>query len=294
MTYMVGTTMWKQYHQEKDGTNHDSAVARDLEVPDERHHEVSRGPAEQHFLGTQHSSPRKEVREVKDSWIGFGVLMIVVASGVLRHHAGECIWELTKEHNATLNVRQACRHPMLSYLVGNRMEDWMASPINAGLVMLGTLAIPFICCFGVLVHYARNCLQNGSWTCQKVITYQTMGILTGCLAGLVGIGGGLIFSPFFLIMGVDPMTAVATSSTCVIFTSASTTLQYALTDRVILSLTLVYGAVNLLASYAGTAFVHFLQDNFATKKWYITGIVCAGVLISTILSCVKLARAIHL
>ena len=50
-------------------------------------------------------------------------------------------------------------------------------------------------------------------------------------AGLVGIGGqeikvaglhgarlcagGLIFSPFFLLMGVDPSVAVATSSTCV-------------------------------------------------------------------------------
>ncbi len=36
---------------------------------------------------------------------------------------------------------------------------------------------------------------------------------------------GLIFSPYFLLMGIEPATAVATSSTCVIFTSSSTTFQ---------------------------------------------------------------------
>merc|ERR1719194_235944 len=107
-----------------------------------------------------------------------------------------------------------------------------------------------------------------------------MSVGTGCLAGLVGIGGGLIFSPFFLISGVEPAVAVATSSTCVIFTSSSTTLQYMLTDRIVMSLTVVYGIVNLAASYLGTSFVHFLQDTYGARKSYITMIVGSGVLIS--------------
>merc|ERR1712113_271594 len=62
--------------------------------------------------------------------------------------------------------------------------------------------------------------------------YVLMSTLTGLLAGLVGIGGGLIFSPFFIQMGIDPHVAVASSATCVIFTSASTSFQYIFTDRV--------------------------------------------------------------
>merc|ERR1712151_731943 len=89
-------------------------------------------------------------------------------------------------------------------------------------------------------------------------------------------------------MGVEPTVAVATSSTCVIFTSSSTTLQYLLTDRVIVSLMCVYGTMNVLASYAGTAFVHFLQDRFTARKSYITAIVAAGVLLSAVLSLAKL------
>merc|ERR1712046_291422 len=96
----------------------------------------------------------------------------------------------------------------------------------------------------------------------EVIKYTAMASTTGCLAGLVGIGGGLIFSPYFLISGVEPAVAVATSSTCVIFTSSSTTLQYLLTDRIITSLTIVYGLVNLLASYVGTSLVHMLRIAF--------------------------------
>jgi len=115
-----------------------------------------------------------------------------------------------------------------------------------------------------------------------------MGVTTGCLAGLVGIGGGLIFSPFFLVLGVDPHVAVATSSTCVIFTSSSTTMQYLFTDRVITSLAAIYGIVNLVASCAGTSFVHFLQDNYNTRKSYITMIVALGVFLSTALSVVEL------
>merc|ERR1719199_1827333 len=113
-----------------------------------------------------------------------------------------------------------------------------------------------------MVFCAWSCLQEG-WRLIDALYFQTMGVITGALAGLVGIGGGLIFSPFFLFMGFEPAVAVATSSTCVIFTSSSTTMQYLLTDRIIMSLTVLYGTVNLVASYAGTSFVHLLQDKLS-------------------------------
>merc|ERR1719181_466926 len=102
-------------------------------------------------------------------------------------------------------------------------------------------------------------MNQEGWNLTEVFGYSTMALLTGCFAGLVGIGGGLVFSPFFLWMGVDPSIAVATSSTCVIFTSSSTTMQYLFTDRIIISLTLLYGLVCLTASYCGTSMVHHTQ-----------------------------------
>merc|ERR1719270_1174579 len=118
-------------------------------------------------------------------------------------------------------------------------------------------------------------MRSKQWRLGDVISYQFMGVFTGCFAGLVGVGGGLVFSPFFLVMGMDPAASVATSSTCVLFTSSSTTMQYLLTDRVIMSLALVYGLTCSVASYAGTSLVHILQDQFNGRKSYVTMIVVA-------------------
>merc|ERR1719162_1112958 len=116
-----------------------------------------------------------------------------------------------------------------------------------------------------------------------------MALVTGCFAGLVGIGGGLVFSPFMLWMGIDPSIAVATSSTCVIFTSSSTTMQFLFTDRIILTLAVIFGAVSTVASYVGTSAVHLLQEKYAARPSFITGIVSVGVIASVILSIYKLA-----
>merc|ERR1719247_1386384 len=142
-------------------------------------------------------------------------------------------------------------------------------------------------CLGVVIGYSIILARREQWLMKEVVLYCTMAVLTGCFAGLVGIGGGLVFSPFILWMTGDPSVAVATSSTCVIFTSSSTTFQYLFTDRITMSLTIIYGIVNLVASYVGTTTVHAL-DTFQSRKTLISGIVCLGVLASVILSLYKL------
>merc|ERR1719387_1779278 len=114
--------------------------------------------------------------------------------------------------------------------------------------------------------------------------YQTMALITGLLAALVGIGGGLVFSPFLLVTGVEPAVAVATSATCVIFTSSSTTFQYMFIDRIIVALIISFCVPHLLAAYTGTKLVHYIQDNYGSKKSWITWIVAAGVGISCLLA----------
>merc|ERR1719310_738317 len=137
------------------------------------------------------------------------------------------------------------------------------------------------------MHFAQDLHQNQEWPMSKILTYQVMALVTGCLAGLVGIGGGLIFSPFLLVSGVEPATAVATSATCVIFTSSSTTVQYMLIDRIHMALAVFYGLVNVASSAVGTKMVHHLQASFAKQRSIITFIVAAAVGISMLMSLYK-------
>lgn len=224
----------------------------------------------------------------QDLFLGGGTLLTVVCCGVLRAHASACAAEM---NGPSLHVREACHHPINALFYRNTLEGWMMRPVMAEAIQHTFLVVPICLCLAVMVYHSRVCITKEGWSLREVALYEGMGVTTGCLAGLVGIGGGLIFSPFFLLLGVEPHVAVATSSTCVIFTSSSTTLQYLLTDRIITSLAVIYGIVNLLASWTGTSFVHFLQDNFQTRKSYITMIVALGVFVSAVLSVVKLLTA---
>jgi len=152
---------------------------------------------------------------------------------------------------------------------------------------VASMVVPLGTCTLVGISYTISLTMHGGWRLIEISLYGLMALGTGVLSGLLGIGGGLIFSPFFLLMDHLPSVAVASSSTCVLITSSSTALQYLLTDRIVMSLTLLYGAVNLVASYLGTKLVHWLQDMKARKS-IISGIVAVGVLISTVLSLVKL------
>merc|ERR1719223_704143 len=100
------------------------------------------------------------------------------------------------------------------------------------------IIIPIWICLSIAMYYGYRVLQEDGWQLRQVMVYQSVAMLTGVLAGLVGIGGGLILSPFFLLYGVEPSIAVATSATCVIFTSSSTTFQYLLMDRIRIALAL--------------------------------------------------------
>ena len=46
-----------------------------------------------------------------------------------------------------------------------------------------------------------------------------LGILAGLLSGLLGIGGGLIFAPLLLAMGLSPHQALATSTLAIVPTT---------------------------------------------------------------------------
>lgn len=294
MTGMVMRTALQQYFEEG-LQNEDSATNEDSAQPQPAPTQGVLGPNERAWLeaGAEEAKKKRGTLLQQDIWLSAAMLAIIITCGVLRYHASACMAELQV---SAVGPHQACTHPLTS-LLPITMETMIKRPNLGHAIHIILLAVPICVCFLVVVHYSKYCIANEGWTSLMVTQYMTMGIVTGILAGLVGIGGGLIFSPFFLVMGVDPRIAVATSSTCVIFTSSSTTLQYMLTDRIIISLAVVYGTVNLVASWFGTKFVHFLQDNFQTRRSFVTAIVALGVLVSLVLCigkfCIRLTELNH-
>jgi len=221
---------------------------------------------------------------------GFGaffLLVFVVICGVFRQHSENCRSLVAEGMGPSSD---SCSRPIIMLFFGSSFCNWMAHPTLKELLPVLALVIPACACLAIATAYGCRLVTHESWSPKQVCSFSVMALFTGCFAGLVGIGGGLVFSPFFLWSGLPPAMAVATSSTCIIFTSSSTTIQYLLTDRIILSLALLYGVCSSIASYIGTSGVHMLQEKFNTRQSYISGIVCLGVLGSVILSVYKLVN----
>jgi uncharacterized membrane protein YfcA len=64
------------------------------------------------------------------------------------------------------------------------------------------------------------------WTGKNTVTYPCYAILAGLVAGLFGIGGGIIKGPLMLALGVHPAVASATVACMILFTSSTATLSY--------------------------------------------------------------------
>mmetsp|Transcript_58126 Transcript_58126/g.138310 ORF Transcript_58126/g.138310 Transcript_58126/m.138310 type:complete len:493 (-) Transcript_58126:69-1547(-) len=229
----------------------------------------------------------------QETAIALLLLAFVVCCGAIHYRLSECQRSLRHGMVEEHAENDACNHPLLVVVAfQNRpVREWMSDELRSEVALVLSMIAPLALCSTVAVWSSWSCRRNYEWSGADVMLYSGTATATGLLAGLVGIGGGLIFSPFLLLMGMQPCMAVATSSTCVMFTSCSTALQYMLSDRVVMSLCLVYGGVNVLASYLGTMYVHYLQGRPKAHKsqWRISLAVFAGVAIS-ILFCLAKCR----
>lgn len=64
------------------------------------------------------------------------------------------------------------------------------------------------------------------WNQNIFIKFPIYSFVSGLMAGLLGIGGGLILGPLLLELGLHPMISTATSNFLVLFTSSSTSIQF--------------------------------------------------------------------
>jgi len=129
----------------------------------------------------------------QDVLLAFGTEFIVICCSVLHFHAESCRRALGTE-----GEEAACNHPVIGFLGRGTMRNWMENHTSASVMHNLTMLIPATVCTLVLWGYTLVLVKNEGWHVGEAMCYHGMAIVTGALAGLVGIGGGLIFAPFFL------------------------------------------------------------------------------------------------
>ena len=106
------------------------------------------------------------------------------------------------------------------------------------------------------------------------IAYPLVGLLAGISSGLFGLGGGVIYSPFLLHAKLKPAVAVAVSTTCVFFASASSTFQYVFMGRISILFGLFYSCFAIAASVVAQKLIWLITEKLR-RPFYIFCLVTA-------------------
>lgn len=123
------------------------------------------------------------------------------------------------------------------------------------------------------------------WDERSTIRYPVLSTLAGVVAGLFGIGGGIVMGPLMLEMGVQAQVAAATSAAMILYTSATASFGYLcfgrlLPDYSLVGLLLGFGAT-LIGQTAMTVLLHRHQ-----RPSYIA--YCIGTVVAISAVCMSL------
>jgi len=93
------------------------------------------------------------------------------------------------------------------------------------------------------------------WSRSNLVFYSRWCFLAGIIAGLVGIGGGMVLGPLMLTMGVDQRVSTATTATMVTLTASSISIMYVITGYISWDYFCYYLSICILGAYVGKGYI---------------------------------------
>lgn len=95
--------------------------------------------------------------------------------------------------------------------------------------------------------------QDVLWDFEKVRFYAFFTFIAGIVAGLIGIGGGMVLGPLMLVMGIHPRVSSATTATMIVLTSSSVAVLFVTYGLVPWEYALTFFCVCFVGAYLGKA-----------------------------------------
>jgi uncharacterized membrane protein YfcA len=123
--------------------------------------------------------------------------------------------------------------------------------------------------------------EDQEWKPSRLALIWTFTLLLGVLAGMVGLGGGVMMSPLLLELRVHPQTAAATSTFITLFASTTAAVSFGLADRLNLQYMALFAPICLLGGFLGVFILTGL-----IKKYKCTSLVSVMVGFLVLLSAV--------
>eukprot|EP00571_Detonula_confervacea_P015294 CAMPEP_0172301282 /NCGR_PEP_ID=MMETSP1058-20130122/3204_1 /TAXON_ID=83371 /ORGANISM="Detonula confervacea, Strain CCMP 353" /LENGTH=602 /DNA_ID=CAMNT_0013011341 /DNA_START=228 /DNA_END=2036 /DNA_ORIENTATION=- len=117
------------------------------------------------------------------------------------------------------------------------------------------------------------------WDYKKLQFYSFFTFVAGIVAGLIGIGGGMVLGPLMLVMGINPRVSTATTATMILLTSSSVAVMFVMSGLVPWEYAVYFFFVCLCGAYIGKTKI----DSYVKR----TGM--SSVLVGTLATIILLA-----
>ena len=123
------------------------------------------------------------------------------------------------------------------------------------------------------------------WDERSTLLYPAFCTLAGIVAGLFGIGGGLVKAPLMLALGVHPAVAAATSATMILFTTLTATTCFVVFGMLVWDYGVVCFLIGFAATWIGQSIMNALLRRTGKTSYIafcITGVVLISALAMTV------------
>ncbi len=119
------------------------------------------------------------------------------------------------------------------------------------------------------------------WDRAKLRFYATFTFIAGIVAGLIGIGGGMVLGPLMLVMGIHPRVSSATTATMIVLTSSSVAIMFVTSGLVPWEYAVFFFCVCFCGAFIGKKYI----DGYVKKTGMasvLIGILAAIIGFATI------------
>jgi len=131
------------------------------------------------------------------------------------------------------------------------------------------------------------------WDSKTTLVYPCICCMAGFFSGMFGIGGGIVFGPLMLALGIPPEVSSATSACMILFTSFTATTSFLVFGLLIYDYAIFCFVLGFLSTWIGQKVLSYLMKKSQRKSYIaflIGGVVLVSAFLMTIQSVISMAE----
>jgi len=112
------------------------------------------------------------------------------------------------------------------------------------------------------------------WNWFKFRKYSCFTFLAGCIAGLIGIGGGMVLGPMMLQLGVLPQVSSATNAALILLTASAAAMLYLTSGQVPTTYAITFFIVAFVGAFSGKIYIDRLVKRYGLTSIIVLILAC--------------------